>query len=67
MSDLPDFTGPSPSRPAAVTIGVFDGVHRGHLGLLAQLRTVAAARGLAAVVGDVQEPIPSPSSGPTWT
>ena len=50
MSDLPDFTGPSPSRPAAVTIGVFDGVHRGHLGLLAQLRTVAAARGLATVV-----------------
>lgn len=37
-------------RPSLVTIGVFDGVHRGHQHLLGQLVTHARANGLQAVV-----------------
>lgn len=36
--------------PSAVTIGKFDGVHVGHRGVIAQLESLAAARGLAPVV-----------------
>jgi riboflavin kinase/FMN adenylyltransferase len=36
--------------PCALTIGNFDGVHRGHQALLAQVRAAAASRGLAAAV-----------------
>lgn len=36
--------------PSAVTIGKFDGVHLGHRGVLAQLRSLAADRGLQPVV-----------------
>ena len=36
--------------PSAVTIGKFDGVHRGHRGVLDQLEALAAARSLAPVV-----------------
>jgi riboflavin kinase / FMN adenylyltransferase len=36
--------------PAAVTIGVFDGVHRGHQRIVARAREVAAADGLPLVV-----------------
>jgi riboflavin kinase/FMN adenylyltransferase len=47
-------TDPSASVPpaggSAVTIGAYDGVHVGHQALLADLRTRAAARGLATVV-----------------
>lgn len=39
----------SPGRPSAVTIGVFDGVHRGHQHLVAGLIERARAEGLAAV------------------
>jgi riboflavin kinase/FMN adenylyltransferase len=49
--------GPSPP-PAACTIGVFDGVHRGHERLLA--RTVAAAREIGGIAVAVTfEPHPS--------
>ncbi|MBK1735183.1 riboflavin biosynthesis protein RibF [Halorhodospira abdelmalekii] len=37
-------------RGAAVTIGNFDGVHRGHQAMIAQLRQAAAERGCAAYV-----------------
>jgi riboflavin kinase/FMN adenylyltransferase len=40
----------APGRPTAVTIGVFDGVHRGHQHLISRLRTMSEARGLASVV-----------------
>jgi riboflavin kinase/FMN adenylyltransferase len=36
--------------PSAVTIGKFDGVHPGHRAVIAELRAVAAERGLAATV-----------------
>jgi len=39
----------APGRPSAVTIGVFDGVHRGHQHLVSSLRDRATAEGLAAV------------------
>lgn len=42
---VPDGFGPS-----AVTIGKFDGVHRGHRAVLARLRELAEERGLAPVV-----------------
>ena len=40
----------SPGRGSAITIGVFDGVHRGHLHLLDRLSREARADGLAAGV-----------------
>jgi riboflavin kinase/FMN adenylyltransferase len=45
LGDVPPGFGPS-----AVTIGKFDGVHLGHRGVLAQLRSLAADRGLQPVV-----------------
>lgn len=41
---------PAHLGPSAVTIGKFDGVHLGHRGVLAQLTSLAADRGLAPVV-----------------
>ena len=41
---------PAGLGPSAVTIGKFDGVHLGHRGVLAQLTSLAADRGLAPVV-----------------
>jgi riboflavin kinase/FMN adenylyltransferase len=37
----------APGRPTAITLGVFDGVHRGHLHLIASLGERAGARGLS--------------------
>ncbi len=45
LGDVPADWGPS-----AVTIGVFDGVHRGHQRIVARAREVAAADGLPLVV-----------------
>ncbi|MEE8369643.1 MAG: adenylyltransferase/cytidyltransferase family protein [Dehalococcoidia bacterium] len=39
----------APGRPCAVTIGVFDGVHRGHQHLVRLARERAGAEGLASV------------------
>ncbi|MBI2913767.1 MAG: adenylyltransferase/cytidyltransferase family protein, partial [Chloroflexi bacterium] len=39
----------APGRPCAVTIGVFDGVHRGHQHLVGLLLERARQQGLAAV------------------
>jgi len=41
---------PADFGPSAVTVGKFDGVHRGHRGVLAQLRELADERGLIAAV-----------------
>jgi len=55
-------------RPAAVTIGNFDGVHRGHQAMLARVIAVARDRGLAASVLTF-EPHPrelfTPAAAPT--
>ena len=37
-------------RPCAATIGSFDGVHRGHLAMLGELRRAAAGKGLPLMV-----------------
>ena len=39
-----------PEGPAALTFGVFDGVHLGHLHILRQLRDDARERGLTPVI-----------------
>ncbi len=41
---------PTDSRPVALTIGNFDGVHLGHRAMLAQLHTAARERGLPTAV-----------------
>ena len=38
----------APGRPAALTVGIFDGVHRGHQALMQRLREDARRAGLAA-------------------
>lgn len=40
----------APTAGTAVTIGAYDGVHRGHQFVIGQLRRLAEARGLASVV-----------------
>lgn len=40
----------APTGGSAVTIGAYDGVHRGHQQLISELRAQASARGLATVV-----------------
>lgn len=59
---------PSSPRPVALTIGNFDGVHRGHQAILERLVREARARGLAAAVLTF-EPHPreffSPETAPT--
>ncbi len=40
----------APGRPCALTVGVFDGVHLGHLHLIDALKTRAAERGLASAI-----------------
>ena len=46
-----------PDRELALAIGSFDGVHRGHQAMLAQVREAAAARGLPAALLTF-EPLP---------
>jgi riboflavin kinase/FMN adenylyltransferase len=44
MGLVAEFTGLRPGKPTAVTVGRFDGVHKGHQYLLSQLRQEADAR-----------------------
>src|SRR3954470_19361385 len=41
---------PTPPQGSAVTIGAYDGVHRGHRAVIATVRRLAAERGLATAV-----------------
>ncbi|MBI3743027.1 MAG: bifunctional riboflavin kinase/FAD synthetase [Chloroflexi bacterium] len=50
MDPLADLTATRVDRPAALTIGVFDGVHTGHRYLMDQVRAAAKRDGLAAGV-----------------
>ena len=51
MSSLHDELGTiGPLGPTAVTVGVFDGVHRGHVHVIDRLRRSADTRGLTVVV-----------------
>ena len=43
-------TEPAPSQPVALTIGNFDGVHRGHEAMVAHVRAVALERKLTSCV-----------------
>ncbi|MGH9185197.1 MAG: bifunctional riboflavin kinase/FAD synthetase [Acidimicrobiales bacterium] len=43
-------TCPRPAQGSAVTIGAYDGVHRGHLAVIGEVRRLAAAQGLATAV-----------------
>lgn len=43
-------------RPAAVCLGFFDGVHRGHLALLEQAKRIARAEGLAVCAHTFETP-----------
>ena len=47
---LPQDDCPRPPQGSAVTIGTYDGVHRGHRTVIAELRRRATERGLAAAV-----------------
>jgi riboflavin kinase/FMN adenylyltransferase len=40
---------PLPARPAVVTVGMFDGVHRGHQAVIGRTVEAAAERGIASV------------------
>lgn len=50
MADADATVGPFGSGPCAVTVGTFDGVHRGHAALLARLREAADRTRAPAVV-----------------
>jgi len=50
MKILRGLHGPAPAGPCALTIGSFDGVHRGHQAMLALLVSEARHRGLPACV-----------------
>lgn len=56
MSDLEKkLSGLKLDRPAAVTVGTFDGVHIGHLRLLRSLKAEAAQAGLASIAVTFKE------------
>ena len=47
---IEEFLQASPKRETAITIGVFDGVHLGHRGLIQRTMNEASARGLLSVI-----------------
>ena len=50
MQIYTDLSTPNPSRPTALTIGNFDGIHRGHQALLMALQQFAAANGMNSAI-----------------
>ncbi len=45
-----DFTSYASKKPLALSLGMFDGVHRGHQSIIFELRTIAAERGLETAI-----------------
>src|SRR5687768_14575157 len=50
MQIISELSNPDLSHPTALTIGNFDGIHRGHQALLRELQEVAAQEGMQSAI-----------------